>query len=320
MYYNASQKCEDFLSRGCRVEHEDRDKSNVQTLSSRARSAYRPVLVFLATLMLAVPGYAQGLGGANPRENVVFSSEPLRQLSAPGDAQRRPGRRREAQCRVNCELNVIGSGFPYPWDPWEERKHYDKGTWSPSSETFARAYGPNAFVHDANSFHAFLGLIETYTEGSIKRINVASHGNRGLIAFEGTINTGTVTLTEKTGIDLAKMNTQPRMLERGTTEKESLGAIAHRLRNRFTTGAEIFFYLCNSGVDMELLQEIANAFQVTVKGFREQIWFCPKPGKVLGEPAIVRAIPASTTLGGSCSGAQRGYKHLDRSAVSASPR
>jgi len=72
-----------------------------------------------------------------------------------------------------------------------------------------------------------------------------------------------------------------------------MGTIARKLQDRFTSNAQIVLFLCNSGSDPELLQAVADAFHVIVRGFSQQVWVCPEWDKVPGLPRINRGLPAS---------------------------
>ncbi|MCI0529184.1 MAG: hypothetical protein L0Y56_17245 [Nitrospira sp.] len=85
-----------------------------------------------------------------------------------------------------AELNVMGN-FKNPWSsPIDEAKHISKWTWHPGTDTWQAVYGSNSIV--TGSFGQFLGIIEKQKPESIHRINVFSHGSRGLIAFSGRID------------------------------------------------------------------------------------------------------------------------------------
>ncbi|HET8546815.1 MAG TPA: hypothetical protein VFL57_02370 [Bryobacteraceae bacterium] len=203
-------------------------------------------------------------------------------------------------------LNCVGD-FRNPWKTaTEESRHITNWTWSPGTDSWQAVYATNVIV--TGSLSQFLGLIEKQKAGNIQRINLLSHGTRGLIAFTGSISAedGSVSLNSKNGLDLRIADTEP-ISKGGGKFEESLGAIARRLRNRFAKNAEIVFYLCNSGSDWELLQEVANAFQVVAKGFQKKIWFCPEWPKVPGPPKIDRSF---TSLD-KCATKKKGIGHLN---------
>ena len=61
--------------------------------------------------------------------------------------------------------------------------------------------------------------------------------------------------------------------------KANLDAIK-AVRDRFNTQTEnacIKLYACNAGLDKKLLDEMAQAFQVCVRGFINEIFWCIKP-------------------------------------------
>jgi hypothetical protein len=149
------------------------------------------------------------------------------------------------------------------------------------------------------------------------RINVISHGSFGLIAFSGTIDkdNGAVGLDTRGALDLSIRETEPIPIKGGKEVQETLGAIARRLQNRFTKDpkAKIVFYMCNSGTDLELMQEIANAFQVQVDGFSHNVhecldWELNSAGRVQN---INRTLTSNGLKdNGECTDPKPGFKHL----------
>jgi hypothetical protein len=167
-------------------------------------------------------------------------------------------------------LNCVGD-FKNPWtNTIEEAEHIAAWKWSPGTDTWQAVFGKDVIV--ISSLSQFLGLIEKQKPQSVQRINLLSHGTRGLIAFNGQIisKTGEVMLNSATGLNLKIGDIDP-ISKGGGKYEEPLGAIARRLSDRFINGAEIVFYLCNSGVDLELLRRIADAFQVVASTT------CPQP-------------------------------------------
>jgi hypothetical protein len=243
------------------------------------------------------------------------------------------------------ELNLAGH-FGNPWknprnpkDNTEEVKAYREGRWAISSDTFVLVYVRQFLldrtvnkskvipVGETHGFKQFLGLISNQAKDSIRRINLISHGGKGIIAFTGSIDAGTgkIKLDPETALDLRISDLEYESIKPGLQE-ESLGMIARKLRNRFQKGAEIVFYTCNSGVDLELLQAIANAFQVVASGFREKIWVCPlelmrSPYAGPTSPPLIPTWTSSlTSLDPSCGEPKPGFKHLDPYRIRRSPQ
>jgi len=210
-------------------------------------------------------------------------------------------------------LNVAGT-FENPWKnkPAEESKLIEAFKWHPATDSWTSVFGGTTTA--VGSLSQFLGAIKEQRPNTVERINLFSHGNPGLIAFTGTIEpkSADVFLEVKTALDLRIANTEPIPLGDGR-EQESMGTIARKLQDRFTSNAQIVLFLCNSGSDPELLQAVADAFHVIVRGFSQQVWVCPEWDKVPGLPRINRGF---TSIGDKCKDKQRGFAHLnpDRSA------
>lgn len=204
-------------------------------------------------------------------------------------------------------VNLVGD-FTNPWsaDPNEEARRIDAWQWSPGTDTWRAVCSGSATM--VKGLSSFLGAIEQQKPASIERLNLFSHGAPGLLAFSGTIDKADarVMLDTPNALDLRIRDTEPIPLG-GGKERESLGGIARRLNNRFSTGGHIVLYLCNSGADFELLQVVANAFGVIAKGFVDKIYFCPdcmRNGK-----KVVRIDRGFTSVD-KCRTKKAGFQHL----------
>lgn len=214
-------------------------------------------------------------------------------------------------------ITLVGS-FQNPWsstpekEKWivdESKKPGSKYEWHPTSDDFKAVTGGIPVA----SFAGLLGVIEKEPKGSIRRINVFSHGNEGLFAFGGEIDkeSGTCRLNVTTGLT-EKVITQNEWIPKGAGNyEESLGLIARKLRDRFVKGGEIDFFMCNTGkggINLQLLQETANAFQVVTKGFSEEIITCVQWDQKKGSK-IERGFTQLPSKGG-CEKKKRGFAHL----------
>jgi hypothetical protein len=210
-------------------------------------------------------------------------------------------------------LNLIGK-FENPWknNPTEEAKLIEAYKWSPATDSWEAVFGASTTT-TIDSLSRFLGAIKQQQPQTIERINLFSHGNPGLIAFAGRIDakTADVTLFTEKALDLRIADTDPIPIG-GGQEQNTMGIEARNLQDRFTKDAQIILYLCHSGTDPELLQAIADAFHVVVRGFSQQVWVCPDWDKLPGPPKIDRGFTSIDR----CKIKQRGFAHLvpDRSA------
>jgi hypothetical protein len=236
-------------------------------------------------------------------------------------------------------LNLVGV-FANPWhgDPAAEKQHATKDAiqrgktlWHPSTEDWEAVFhrgNPTVTPTTVESFSQFLGIIQQQGKAAISRINIFSHGNEGLIAFSGSIDpsNGEVTLNTRTGLDERTItSTEPIS---GKDKKgipiltDSPGGTARRLRDRFANGAQIVFFLCNSarGISLPLLQEVANAFQVTVKGSATEvltgIQFDQTKNSLIERGFTCTGAPTWE----SCPDKKPGFAHLEASLRTAQPK
>lgn len=235
------------------------------------------------------------------------------------------------------ELNLMGD-FKSPWKTQSEEiaaMKPEEKRWAASTKDFHAVYKRQFQIEGAPSdrepflvskLNSFLGGIDKQKLGSIKRINLISHGSRGMMAFTGDIDprTGRVNPDEKTALDLRISDIEYRPTGDPLKLEESVGMMARKLRNRFQKGAEIVVYTCNGGADPELLQEIANAFQVVASGFKGRVWFCPKwsvpPYAGPTSPVKLIITRSLTSLDSNCSDAKPGFKHLDPHLIRTPPK
>ena len=169
---------------------------------------------------------------------------------------------------------TIAADFPYPWGKpiptqLELRHMFHSGLgdadpkfefWEPSTEDFKAVSGATIVTAD---FDAFLSQIEKQAPASISRVNLISHGDQGRVGFGGTVD------VQKKGVFFSST------LGLGELIATPLEARVKKTTNRFAAGGDIVFYMCNAGLDIGLLKEIADAFGVPVRGFRVSISYCP---------------------------------------------
>lgn len=177
---------------------------------------------------------------------------------------------------------------------------YRNDLWAPASDTWSAVYQvPSSQIYIVNSYlgpepgnySSFLGVISAQQKGSIHVLNIFSHGNEGLIAFNSRIEPKKdgekVFLNETTAITMKLLRDieGKTIIHRAAGSREEIPAgeriespreMSVRLRDRFSKDGRIVFYLCNSGATGELLQEIADVFQVEARGFSSEVWCLPK--------------------------------------------
>lgn len=172
----------------------------------------------------------------------------------------------------------------------KEIKVIESGNWHPCTDDFLIvANTPNIGAQRTeivmvSSFGEFLGAIldgpaGPRPAGSIRRLNVISHGVPGLISFGGRVDdngdcflnlsrqatTSNPTAPMGGGLDTSVVN----WLD--TTAK----ATRDDCRKKFHAKADIALILCNGGLGASatLSVDIARSFAVAVRGYREEVFF-----------------------------------------------
>jgi hypothetical protein len=186
------------------------------------------------------------------------------------------------------ELNVAGE---FAWDPpitdAEEIAELTAGRWSPSTDDFAAVPGGTVVV--APTFGNLLGAICSATDGSISRINVFTHANKGMVAFGGHIEQRSVGRadvfldTNGPGDNLTAMDTT----SMGNLNKPGVTFTAPKpikgksnftvedVRKKFAPDALFVLYACHSGQDAAFLKSVAIFFQIKTIGFSPEIGYYP---------------------------------------------
>jgi hypothetical protein len=203
---------------------------------------------------------------------------------------------------------IVITTFPKPWaSDAAEVQALNSKIWNPSDTDFlalANKDASGAKIFTVKTFGEFLGAIQSVSAKQLGRVNLITHGMATLISMSGSIisSSGVVMLNNNQsnspldgGMDIAALQAV-----RGDAQ------LTRDLRGRFSSKqAQIFVYACHSGVGVALLllQEMADTFQATVRGFRDSIFYCPT--------FSATAVTDRTITGvGSCTGAQSGFRHL----------
>jgi hypothetical protein len=197
-------------------------------------------------------------------------SIPTASYLAPHSARRR----KRTPTGETKEITVVGD-FPNPWkNAREEINAIKSDIWFPSTDDFitvernSRKKGSKGRTPIVGSVEAFIHLILDQPVGSIKRINILTHGNGSSIAFSGEIDKeGNVFFNEELDI-----NTLRGMLSSGI-EYRGKHVGWEQVEHRFAQDAEIIVFACKAAVNETLLQDVANFFDVTVKGFTTELQY-----------------------------------------------
>jgi len=188
------------------------------------------------------------------------------------------------------ELNIAGE---FPWQPSitdaEEIAELSANRWMPGTDDFVAV--PAGTVPVAPTFGNALGAILEAADGTLGRVNVFTHANKGMVAYGGTIQKQTVTRAQVminvnspgdnlTAMDQTSMTnlsapgvtfTAPQPIRGKTT------FTVDDVRKKFAPDALFVLYACHSGQDSAFLKSIAKFFQVKVTGFSDEIVYFPPP-------------------------------------------
>lgn len=186
------------------------------------------------------------------------------------------------------ELNLAGK---FEWDPSitdaEEIAELAAGRWSPSTGDFVAV--PGGTVAVAPTFGNLLGAILSEKDGSISRLNLFTHANKGMVAFGGHIEKRTIGRadvflnTNAPGDNLTAMDStsMAALNQAGVTftAPKPIGGKSSftvaDVRKKFAPGAVFVLYACHSGQDANFLKLIAQFFQIKVVGFTPEIGYYP---------------------------------------------
>jgi len=194
------------------------------------------------------------------------------------------------------ELTLLGN-YTNPWktDPVTEARLAmglvpaapggESPHWSPATDTFeasakAEPAGAGTIATCAN-LDDLLNAIVQRSDGSIKRINIITHGDSGGIGIRGEIKA--TTFTDKNNaansfVPGTVIFTLDRTYLSATLLKGVTGSdVAKRdqARQKFGGGAGIFLYSCNAASDASLVKALAEFFKVQVTGFGATVGYFP---------------------------------------------
>jgi len=208
-----------------------------------------------------------------------------------------------------------------------DRANSGQGQWAPAQRDFMAVASvdtpkPGKAIFEVHSFMEMLSAIlfvdpskpdkSTFRPlQSIKRVNIISHGNPGLIAMSGTVQQdGQVFLKIRApGGDDLSGPLDVAAVQAASNPNLLLGngkPLAQSLRDRFDAEAEIYLLACKTGMagSVPLMQDMKGLFKVKIQAFSKEIAYCP----LLDSHVILDR--AFTAVGDCNSGSTRGFKHL----------
>ena len=231
-------------------------------------------------------------------------------------------------------VEVILSGhFPSPFTSTaDELKAINANHWNPSNSDFLDVGSHHGQVTMTTGLKDFLNEIEAaggLTEvETISRLNLISHGTDEVHWDDGTVEktgfialTGSITgldengeVTDKTGaVSLSDGNewddsSSGISVANLASLRQKEPALVTKLRKKFAAGAEIYLFSCLSGAQPELVQAIADTFQVPTRGSTRAVWYGPTKTSPIDRN---RTAHGSKTHPPPANTFKPGFKHMD---------
>jgi hypothetical protein len=147
---------------------------------------------------------------------------------------------------------IIASGYP--------QAASDGTEWYPMTPDFRATGLSSGGAKEASTFDAMLKILEGEKAGSIDELGLIGHGSQRVFSLAGHKIPNNIAFNENGIVN-------------GISIKNNIKRVT-AVRDRFADNASIILYCCDSGSGDELLSDIADGFQVTVKGFANSIWWC----------------------------------------------
>lgn len=208
--------------------------------------------------------------GATRSFHAFATSHPTGYYVAPASS----GRRARKTTFGADEITVVGD-FPRPWrDVKDEIDALQDDRWFPSTDDFiavevnSRKTASKKPTKIVGSVEAFIHLILDQPAGSIKRINIITHGNSNSVAFSGEIHKdGGVSFDEELDIGVLQALLMHGIVYKGRTVDWK------EVESRFGQNAEVVIYACKAAISENLLQDLAEFLDVTVKAFDRELHY-----------------------------------------------
>lgn len=170
---------------------------------------------------------------------------------------------------------IISSGYPSPFGNISEElkaAQANPSEWYPMTVDFRATAVHSGGGDEAASFEQLLSVVEKKKPGSITELGLVGHASPAVFSLAGTKTTRNI-------------HFDPKGIIHPDSIQDNLAKIK-TLRDRFKTDDKdnppsITLFACDAGAGDKLLEAISSAFQVTARGFKNEIWWCfmvPKKG------------------------------------------
>jgi len=160
---------------------------------------------------------------------------------------------------------IIAGGYPYPYkNSAAELAAANAGNWSPVTVDFRATATHSGGAKEASTFDQLLDLIGKQPKSSIHELGLVGHANPEAFVLGGSISGGVIHSTREAIIHAVSI-------------KENIAKIASvrdRFARQYAKPPSITLFACDAGAGDTLLDELSKAFQVTARGFKNEIWWC----------------------------------------------
>jgi hypothetical protein len=161
---------------------------------------------------------------------------------------------------------IIASGYPYPYRSLtEELEAAHADNWFPTTVDFRATAVHSGGAGEAATFAQLLDVIAKKKPGSIRELGIVGHANQDVFVLGGRIDHGTIATNAATAVigpDSIRAN------------MDKIKSVRNRFALQDIKVPSITLFACDAGSGDTLLDEMSKAFQVTVRGFEREIWWC----------------------------------------------
>jgi hypothetical protein len=163
---------------------------------------------------------------------------------------------------------IISAGYPSPFRNIAEElaaSNANPPNWFPMTVDFRATAAHSGGAEEAASFEQLINVIGKRKAGTISELGLIGHASPTAFALSGQAIPGNIRF-------------DPKGLIHPDTIRDNLDKIK-AVRNRFKTDdkknlASITLFACDAGSGDALLEALSSAFQVTARGFKQEIWWC----------------------------------------------
>jgi hypothetical protein len=160
---------------------------------------------------------------------------------------------------------IIASGYPNPHsNTRDELAAANADNWFPTTDDFRATAMHSGGAAGAATFEELLNVIAKKKKGSIRELGLVGHANQEAFVLAGRIDHGRITTNSKAVV-------QPSTIQ---DNLEKIKAVRDRFATQDIRPPSITLFACDAGSGDALLEELSKAFQVTVRGFEREIWWC----------------------------------------------